>query len=375
MITATLQKEHLRLLFDRVKAHFRIIGPKVSSRVVTLGELTDFDEMPTGLRDRHRPGSYELAPETEGLFLPFSVGPDSLKRFFHPPVREVYTYKKTRGRIQVRPIPPSDEAGPVAFFGMRACDLASLALLDKVFLHGRFKDTRYEARKRNTFLVAVNCIHPGDHCFCHSMGTGPEARSGFDIALTELDECFFVELATSAARSLCNDLPLREADQKEGMEKAAKVEQCARMMKKSVPVKDLPRLITNNLEHPRWSETAVRCLGCGNCTQVCPTCFCTTAEDVVPLACLSKKTADLCGSRRRTWDSCFSINFARVHGGNFRASRRARFRHWVAHKMAYWIHQFGTPGCVGCGRCITWCPVGIDLTQELEALAPTRSVT
>ena len=120
-------------------------------------------------------------------------------------------------------------------------------------------------------------------------------------------------------------------------------------------------LLYNNFEHPFWDDVGARCLACGNCTMVCPTCFCVTVEDSTDLA------GDV-AERRRRMDSCFSTAFTYVYGGSTRTSTRARYRQWLTHKLAGWVDQFGAVGCVGCGRCITWCPVGIDLTAEVASL-------
>jgi len=371
--TVIVGKAELGQIFERLKATFRVIGPILDGDVIVLGELDDLARMPSGRQDRQGPGTYRLGDATDSEIFSFSVGPDSIKRFLHPPMREEYTFRKSKKRLQIQVISPDGQETPTAFFGMRACDLAALKLLDKVFLEGPVKNGHYERLRRNAFIVAVQCVRPGDNCFCSSMHTGPDVRDGYDLALTELDGSFFVEIGSPKGKEILDGVPAQPAGPKEEAEKAATLDRCRQLMKKFANVRALPRIIDNNLDHPRWAEVATRCLGCGNCTQVCPTCFCTTAYDHVPLSCLSRKTAERCGSRRRTWDSCFSINFARVHGGNFRPSRRARFRQWMAHKLAYWIHQFGAPGCVGCGRCITWCPVGIDLTEELETLSATRT--
>jgi sulfhydrogenase subunit beta (sulfur reductase) len=156
------------------------------------------------------------------------------------------------------------------------------------------------------------------------------------------------------------------------VKKKAGISRCREAMTKKMKTGDLPGLLYRNSEHPRWAEIAERDLGCGNCTMVCPTCFCNSSFDTVSVQAISSNLREFSGVRRRSWDSCFSKNFARVHGGNFRPSRRARYRHWMTHKLAYWIDQFGRPGCVGCGRCITWCPVGIDITRELEELRRVR---
>ena len=135
-------------------------------------------------------------------------------------------------------------------------------------------------------------------------------------------------------------------------------------MTRSVASGDLRDLLARNLEHPRWEEVAERCLTCGNCTMVCPTCFCTSVEDV----------SDLAGGeaeRVRVWESCFSVEHSFLHGGSVRRSGRSRYRQWLTHKFGTWHDQFDSSGCVGCGRCIAWCPVGIDVTEELAAIRET----
>jgi formate hydrogenlyase subunit 6/NADH:ubiquinone oxidoreductase subunit I len=123
----------------------------------------------------------------------------------------------------------------------------------------------------------------------------------------------------------------------------------------------LPELLLRNLDHPQWDDVAKRCLSCTNCTQVCPTCFCWDASDQPSLSGNHSK-------RVRTWDSCFNPDYSYIAGGNTRPNTRARYRQWLTHKMASWKYQFDVLGCVGCGRCITWCPAGIDLTAEIAAL-------
>lgn len=130
---------------------------------------------------------------------------------------------------------------------------------------------------------------------------------------------------------------------------------------RTMPDADLQTALPALFDSPRWSEIADRCLGCTNCTLVCPTCFCSTVEDTSAL----DGTA---ATRSRRWDSCFTMDFSSVHGAPIRASTASRYRQWLTHKFATWHDQFGSSGCVGCGRCITWCPVGIDITTEVRAL-------
>jgi ferredoxin len=200
------------------------------------------------------------------------------------------------------------------------------------------------------------------------MQTGPGVSGGYDIALTEvLNESapyYLAQSGTARGARILTALPGREAHEAELQAGAAVVAQTARKMGRTLDTAELPALLRRNLEHPRWNAVAERCLSCANCTLVCPTCFCSTVEDIT----------DLTGGhaeRWRKWDSCFTLDFSHVHGGSVRASCRSRYRQWLTHKLGTWHAQFGVSGCVGCGRCITWCPVGIDLTEEAAAIRAT----
>lgn len=367
MIRVKIKKEHLKLIFNRLKNSYKIIGPKINNNVILLTEITDFHDIPSGCKEQQGRGTYRLSKDSSQIFS-FSIGPDSFKRFINPPIKENFTFKKSKRGMHINHKSSNDPATPFLFIGMRACDIAALKLLDKVFLEGPVKDTSYDSIRRNSLIIGVNCTYPGDNCFCSSMGTGPEIKNSCDIVITELENSFILEIGTSAEKEIINELPVENTAAEDISEKDTLIANCKKNMKKRIDISELPWLIYKNLEHPRWADVANRCLACGNCTQVCPTCFCNSSYDYLQLSGISKKIPELSGTRIRTWDSCFSTNFARVHGGNFRPSRRARYRQWMSHKLAYWIEQFGSPGCVGCGRCITWCPVGIDITEELESL-------
>jgi sulfhydrogenase subunit beta (sulfur reductase) len=368
-IMKKLRKENLGSLFDKLKDSHRVIGPKIEGSAIVLSEI-DVSHIPAGFEDRQKAGSYRLVRSERPEIFSFSVGPDSFKRFLHPPVSEMFAFRKSRTGITTTP--PDRREKPLAFIGIRACDLSALKLYDRIFLEGPVRDNPYAALRNNSFIIALNCSCPGDNCFCSSMGTGPEAKDGYDIVLTELRDSFLVESGTVSGQDLLTRLALEEATGIDVKEKAERIEACRRAMKKSVRAEELPGLIYRNLDHPHWADIAKRDLECGNCTQVCPTCFCNSTYDLIRLSQVSFKPRGLSGMRVRKWDSCFSRNFGRVHGGNFRPSGRARYRQWMSHKLAYTVEQFGLPGCVGCGRCITWCPAGIDITVELEALRDVR---
>ncbi|MDP3182884.1 MAG: 4Fe-4S dicluster domain-containing protein, partial [Desulfobaccales bacterium] len=228
----------------------------------------------------------------------------------------------------------------------------------------------YQRRRANAFLVAVNCTQACGTGFCASLGTGPRATSGFDLALTEVCEgaqhYFLVEVGTILGAQIMAEIPQKPAGAREIEAATPLVEKAARNLCRVLDTTGLKELLYRNYEHPRWEQVAARCLSCGNCTLVCPTCFCHTIED----------TTDLTGTeaeRRRRWDSCFTVDFSFLHGGSVRTSAASRYRQWLTHKLATWQDQFGCLGCVGCGRCLTWCPVAIDITEEVRAIRATET--
>ena len=224
-------------------------------------------------------------------------------------------------------------------------------------------DRDYAARRAAALIIAVECEAPASTCFCTSMGTGPEVSGGFDLALTELDDGFVVRSGSPAGDRLREGLVLPAATEAQQATAGAAVAAARELIGDPVPTAGLPARLIAAAESPRWAEVAERCLACANCTLVCPTCFCTSVTQV----------SDLDGVEsvaERTWDSCFTLGFAKVAGGNFRPRTQDRYRQWLTHKFGTWWDQFGMSGCVGCGRCITWCPVGIDVREELMAVAP-----
>ena len=291
-------------------------------------------------------------------------GAGSLKPFFFAPEETLLEVQREKRGFTVNEAVPT--APRLAFIGVRACNLAALAVQNRIFLHDRFRDTHYATRRKDAFLVALNCTRSAPTCFCVSMGTGPEAKSGFDLSLTEMQDGFVVRSGSQAGDAIVAKLDLTPAQDDELAAANARINQCAAGMQRHMDTSDLPRLLYEEAENPRWNDVATRCLSCTNCTMVCPTCFCHTVIDVQEL--------DGNMSRRvRKWDSCFSLEHAHIHGINFRPKIHDRYRQWLTHKLASWIDQFGTSGCVGCGRCITWCPVGIDLTEEVAAIRAQRS--
>ena len=251
----------------------------------------------------------------------------------------------------------------MAFLGVRACELAALRIQDRVLTGGPFVDADYQARRDAALVVAAQCTRASKTCFCTSMGTGPEVTDGADLVLTELDDGFLVRGETDRGRQLLDRLPTTPASAEQLGTAAEAVAATREAIGDPVATEGLHDRLLDALDSPRWQQVADRCLACANCTLVCPTCFCTSVSQPAEL-----DGADVVAER--SWDSCFTAGFAKVAGGSFRSRKQDRYRQWLTHKFATWIDQFGTSGCVGCGRCISWCPVGIDVREELEAIAP-----
>ena len=351
-------------LFDALRNKgYRVVGPTVHDGAILYHELESAAELPAGWSDEQDGGKYRLTKNGSEALFAFASSPHSWKKYLHPPVQTLWAAVRENGTMRIEPA--AQEPVKLAFIGVRACDLHAIAIQGRVFLGGPQRDTGYEARRGNTFFVAVNCSKPGGTCFCASMNRGPRASSGFDVALTEVMEegrhYFVVEAGTARGQEMIEALAAAAATDAERAAADAISTAAAASMGRSMNTAGIKELLYANYDNSSWDHVAARCLSCGNCTLVCPTCFCTSVEDRV----------DLSGARAvrtQKWDSCFTTQFSYIHGGSIRPSTRSRYRQWLTHKLATWVDQFGESGCVGCGRCITWCPVAIDITEEVQAI-------
>jgi sulfhydrogenase subunit beta (sulfur reductase) len=356
--THVLERERFDVLFEALaRRGCVVVGPTVADGAIVYGELRSAGDLPVGWTDEQDGGHYRLKRRDDEALFGYAVGPHSWKRFQLPPeVRLFRAHREDDGSLTE--IAEPRDRPRYAFLGARSCELHAMGILDRVL-----------GERRADLVIAVNCGQAGGTCFCVSMGTGPRAREGFDLALTEVLEdgrhYFTVEAGSGDGEELLAELAPAVAGAGEVGAAARASDRAAAQMGREMDVTDIRELLYRNLEHPRWDDVADRCLTCGNCTMVCPTCFCTTVEE----------TTDLTGEhveRHQRWDSCFTVDYSRMHGGSVRRSARSRYRQWMTHKLATWFDQFGSSGCVGCGRCITWCPVGIDITEEVAAIRATE---
>jgi sulfhydrogenase subunit beta (sulfur reductase) len=365
-VARVIEREHFdELLAAIARRGYTIVGPTVREEAIVYDEISSAADLPIGWTDEQDGGYYRLHRRNDQALFGYAVGPHSWKQYQLPVEKRLWRARVDERGDLVNVTESPQEAQKYAFLGARSCELHAMGILDRVLTGGRHSAPADPAPSDEVFIVAVQCGEAGGTCFCVSMNTGPVAESGYDLALTEIlsdtAHHFVVEVGSERGAEVLADAPHREATGGDRDAACSVHERTASQMGRELDTTDIRELLYRNFEHPRWDEVAARCLTCGNCTMVCPTCFCTTVEDVT----------DLQGEhveRYQRWDSCFTVDYSHIHGGSVRDSTRSRYRQWVTHKLATWWDQFGSSGCVGCGRCITWCPVGIDLTEEARAI-------
>jgi sulfhydrogenase subunit beta (sulfur reductase) len=339
-------------------------GPVVRDGAVMPGPVSGVDDLPVGCHDVQSPGQYRLEQRDDPEVFGWAVGPGSWKASFFPPHETLWS-ADAAGEPVREPQPP---LGSMAIVGARPCEVAALHVLDRVLMDESVPDPGYAARRQNTFVVAAECGTPSSSCFCTSMGTGPGIESDFDLALTELSDSdghrFVVRAGSERGSEILEHVPTALAGETDVAERERVLERARGRITRQLPAGDVAPLLARNLEHPRWDDVAARCLSCGNCTLVCPTCFCSDVRDATTLRGEVR--------RDRRWASCFDLDHSYLGGSHVRSSVSSRYRQWLTHKLSTWHDQFGTSGCVGCGRCISWCPVGIDITEEVAAISSSE---
>lgn len=360
-----LNADQLDLIFQQLrKKDYQLLAPVISDQTIIYDEVQSVDDLPKGYTEKQGPGLFQLIKTDDDRRFNFTVGAQSWKKFLHPSECKILQSTRTDQKITITK--EHESIKKMAFIGVRACELSAILVLDNVLLHNDYQDSIYKNRRDHVFMVAVNCTEPGENCFCLSMNSGPFVTEHFDLSLTEInldnEIKYEVMWGSEKGKELLSELSLPDSTEEQIQKVNQVMGQVKGKFKKTLDTKNIKKILQQNPEHPMWEEVAKKCLLCANCTMVCPTCFCTNIED----------TTDLTGNhaeRWRKWDSCFNVDFSYIHGGHIRPSAKARYRQWMTHKLSNWVDQFGTFGCVGCGRCITWCPVGIDITEQAKLIS------
>ncbi len=342
---------------------YQTIGPKIMENTIIYDEIDSMNDLPVGWTDEQEKGSYSLKKTGDNSLFGYTVGPYTWKKYLFPPVESIFKAKKEGKNFKI--LEKENKEVFYAFIGVRACEINAINIQDKIFIEGEYINPEYKQVRNNIFIVAVNCSKAGNTCFCLSMEAGPEVKKGYDLLLTEINNSpkhfFVIEAGSSKGLEILQKLEFCIASVEEISELKKVINSTKKQMGRELNLPDVKKKLAESYDNPYWNEIANRCLTCTNCTMVCPTCFCSSVEDVTDL------TGEY-AERIRKWDSCFTLDYSYIHGNTVRKTSASRYRQWLTHKFSTWIDQFGVNGCVGCGRCITWCPVGIDVTEEIKKL-------
>ncbi|MCF6766994.1 4Fe-4S dicluster domain-containing protein [Thiotrichales bacterium 19S11-10] len=339
---------------------YQVKGPQVDEAAIVYADLDNASKLPWGYVDEQSPAYYAVRKTDVKQAFGWSVPVQSIKPLLFEE-REVL-WKVSRDSQGKLAFQKQAHTPKYAIFGVRPCDLRAIEIQDKVFIDNTYHDVRYQKRREHLFIIAANCTDCHSNCFCVSLGDYPKAEKSYDLAMTEIEGGFVITSGTQKGQEVLNQLDLSEANRDQVSNADKRIQETAKKQTKTLPdIKTMEAKLKERLDHPQWDDVAKRCLSCGSCTQACPTCFCHTEKDEPTLD--GTETEHL-----REWDSCFGLDHSYTHGELYREEPKHRYRQWLVHKFGTWRDQFNTKGCVGCGRCVTWCPVKIDVTDEINAV-------
>jgi ferredoxin len=306
---------------------------------------------PVACGDRFR---YAVPAEGKAFSLDFDRPLVPPKSAVFPQTETLYRFQL--GKTELAAPQPGEE---LILLGVRPCDARAIKLVEKLF-RWDVDDPYYLRRRELTTVVGLACLEPGLNCFCPSLGGGPASTEGLDLLMVDLGDSYYLEPLTDKGRSLM-DLAsglLEEAGEEGLQKKEEAVRRAEEKIRRTVDTDGVPEILPDLWEHPLWQKTAAGCLGCGTCTYLCPTCHCFDIQDEIE---------GFEARRCRMWDSCMFEEYTlHTSGHNPRPTRRERTRNRINHKYSYFVRKFNVIACVGCGRCVNYCPVNIDLIETLR---------
>ena len=303
-----------------------------------------------------------FAPLTKDAepFFAYLNSKNAPKQVFFPHTETLMKYTRTpKGMVFSAEENKADKA---VLFGVRPCDAHSFVLLDMLFDQEKYKDQYYIDKRNNTTVITLACAEPPyATCFCTSVDGEPVSADGADIVLTNIGNEYLAEFVTPKGEKLVKYFGEAKADAAAETKKKEVSEKAKKAISSKIPAHEVKPILDNNFEHPFWATIHGKCLACGTCTYMCPTCHCFDISD-------EAKGSD--GVRIRSWDSCMFPNFTReTSGHNPRTSQKERWRQRVMHKFKYYVDNFNAIACVGCGRCVMSCPVNIDIRKIIEDIS------
>jgi ferredoxin len=342
-----LDKEKFENLFEFLRARYDIIGPTRMKTATTYAHMT-----------------FDYVKRIDQLELKYQTTIVPPKRLLLPDNEALFSFKKRNGEIILEDLLRKWEKKHV-FLGIHPCDVVALSCLDKVFSEV-YRDPYYWNSRENTIIIALTCDEPEEYCFCNVVGAGPNLKEGYDLLMTDLGDRYFVEAGSGLGESLLKLDFFRSATPEDKKDKGERLERVKKRLeenrKNDFKIEGLTEVLRGRYNDVLWDEYYKRCVTCGACNMVCPTCHC--------FAIIDKTNVDQTeGKRVRIWDSCHFERFARMAGGiDFREEKSSRFKHRIYDKFFYTVIVYGTPFCVGCGRCIKFCWCGIDIRGALKKL-------
>lgn len=322
-----------------------------------LKSIEEFGELHAPVRRGDHSYAFDKVKDFEDIKLDYTRSILPPKKYFMKPKQTLFTFSQEKGYETVY----EDKDKKIVLFGVHPYDIFSLKILDLVF-EGKYVDNYYFERRKNVAILGIDC-EPDELCFSRSMGAD-FVEDGFDLYFSDIGEDYLIRVGTSLGDDMVlkAELLIEDVDEKAREEYKKRSRERKEQFQSDVEIADLPEIFDLEYESDVWKEAGEKCLGCGSCSMVCPTCYCYDVYDELELD-ITK------GERKRIWDSCLFTDYALVAGGhNFRGERSSRIKNRFFHKQRGFVAEYGMPACVGCGRCIEACPAGINIIELITKL-------